>query len=156
MNRDRFTIARCSPDMPTQVFAATGCFKQCAACRDRSIFFLTCCKFFIFLHAMRLLTFIIGCYVLGLSFLPCGDRLECDIKAPVSISSAAGHDDHRHSEEHCTPFCSCSCCASSVSTRAISQIDVTQSMPLTRYYSIYHPSFSPAPCFGIWQPPKIS
>ncbi len=94
--------------------------------------------------------------MLGLSCLPCGDGAECSIKAPAQISSASNHEKHNHKAEHCTPFCTCSCCASTVTYQPGTEITLAVPESASRKYSIYHSSFCPEIAFAIWQPPKIS
>lgn len=94
--------------------------------------------------------------MLGLSCLPCGDRNECNIKAAQTISAATNHEKHNHDTEHCTPFCTCSCCACSVVYTDISNITVLKSQIQSIKYPVLASSFFPQVSYAIWQPPKIS
>jgi hypothetical protein len=89
-------------------------------------------------------------YFLVLTFLPCGDRGNCnEFKQPSAINA---HPEG-HSDEDCTPFCFCSCCA----THIVVQDNAPQ---LAQIVSVK------AACFGeneskptaaiipIWQPPR--
>ena len=110
----------------------------------------------LFLHPMKFFGFIISFYLLGLSCLPCGDGNDCNLKPAQAISAATDHEKHRHDFEHCTPFCTCSCCATSVVKTDIS-IFTSGNLPLN---SVKNPalisSFFPQMSYAIWQPPKLS
>ncbi len=94
--------------------------------------------------------------MLGLSCLPCGDRNECNVKAVQTISATTNHEKHNHDTEHCTPFCTCSCCATSVVHTDISYFMIDK----PQFQSVKYPplvsSFFPQITYAIWQPPKIS
>lgn len=94
--------------------------------------------------------------MLGLSCLPCGDRNECSMKAAQTISAATNHEKHSHDAEHCTPFCTCSCCATSVVNTDISTVSEFKPHVQSVKYPAFISSFFPQLSYAIWQPPKIS
>jgi hypothetical protein len=76
--------------------------------------------------------------------------------APVEISAGENHQQHNHDAESCTPFCTCSCCASSVFFA--SQLKTPGDKPgtLQVQHPLYNLSFTSFAASCIWQPPKMA
>jgi hypothetical protein len=103
---------------------------------------------------MKFFAFLMSIYIIALGCFPCGDESECSDEAVQIISSAANHQGHQHSEEACTPFCSCACCAVSIFSQplaAVKNIPVVSSPQ--KFY--YNDSFHSYHFQSIWQPPKM-
>ena len=103
---------------------------------------------------MKIFTLIFSLYLLGLSCLPCGDKEECTVKAGTTISAPINHDKHNQETEHCTPFCTCSCCAASIAFQSMTSYKIPKKIFPTTKYPVYNISFSSQVSFSIWQPPK--
>jgi hypothetical protein len=103
---------------------------------------------------MKLIAYILALYVVTLTILPCIDGNEGNGSIKTELSSNKSHTDHNELD-HCSPFCSCSCCSSPVVFQnAIVALD---------FYSIvqkaipeYKASYISSTHRSIWQPPKIS
>ena len=102
---------------------------------------------------MKIFAFILSFYILALTALPCIDVPE-DNNLDMNKVSQNTSDGHTNDSDHCSPFCSCSCCVTPV-------IHQVYSIDFKCFYLVeeYHSEFrtfsvsSPAPI--IWQPPKI-
>lgn len=111
---------------------------------------------YLVLRSMKLAGFIISFWLLFLSFLPCGDRQDCNIKSTITISANSGHNDHKHETEHCTPFCTCSCCTS-LTVQRVAFLQVIEKPVFEKInYAIYQAPSCSNVSYAIWQPPKIS
>jgi len=95
-------------------------------------------------------------WLLFLSCLPCGDRLECSAKTEATISANKDHKQHQHQGEHCTPFCTCSCCATSAFPQAAPYFSFHKQAFEKKTYPVYNAPFCGEVSFAIWQPPKLS
>ncbi|TCK80918.1 hypothetical protein C8N28_2673 [Albibacterium bauzanense] len=105
---------------------------------------------------MRLFTSFIALYMVLLSLAPCGDKKDCKINStqPSSISIADHSSEGSHTEEACTPFCSCSCC--SISMLKSNNVYPTKINEEHRDINInYSNARLPLTAHSIWQPPKL-
>lgn len=105
---------------------------------------------------MRFFTITISFYILVVSLLPCGDMSECHENTKVSFSASTNHDNHKHDNETCSPFCICSCCGSTVinldNMATFSDFVLLHS----KAFPVFKQTFISVEYFHIWQPPKIS
>jgi hypothetical protein len=75
----------------------------------------------------------------------------------IVISAAGNHEQHSHNtEESCTPFCTCSCCAAPVFFVSYSKMQVNKALFQTQKYSLYNIALNTEVYYSIWQPPKIA
>lgn len=101
---------------------------------------------------MKFLSFICVVVVLALNFVPCADvngTEECQ-----TIVTTAGHQDAPAHTDDCTPFCHCSCCASTVVVKLASSLAI----PFKTSTSAYIPHFEGESLdinLPIFQPPKV-
>ena len=105
---------------------------------------------------MKWSAFLLGIYVLLLSFLPCADSRECNVASgPRVMVLKSGHEGHDHQQESCTPFCICACCG----TVTIFQQAVSFPVPPKRLQE--RPEFHDVISFHsydfhtVWQPPQL-
>jgi hypothetical protein len=99
---------------------------------------------------MRFLAPFLALIVLSLSLIPCSDKMGVSDTANVET-----HSDHSGSHiEDCTPFCTCSCCSTSVvfSPEAIVIAKVPLQLSQNSFFYQEGESFF---SHSIWQPPKI-
>jgi len=94
--------------------------------------------------------------LLGLFCLPCGDKEECTEKTRTNISALINHNNHSKDTEHCTSFCTCSCCAVSVSFPTIASFKIFKRIFPNTKYPMYDISYNTQVSFSVWQPPKLS
>lgn len=103
---------------------------------------------------MKILSFILAVYFLGLSVKTCSDTVmaadNCQIVSCVHLET--GHADH-HTADSCSPLCTCVCCGGvTLVYEFLHNFKANHSSlekPLYSENSISEISFS------IWQPPKI-
>lgn len=110
---------------------------------------------------VKALTIILSIYLLGLSLWPCADEpLPPGGKTWRSMVSSATNPDSEQSHQHdaCTPFCTCACCAVTITIAprfTYSLIPSVEMMPIDsvpfQYVSV---PLSDA-LTAIWQPPKL-
>ncbi len=105
---------------------------------------------------MKFFAFIMSFYLLALSCYPCGDSQECDVKAEAKISQSDVHQQHNHNKEACTPFCTCSCCPSSVFFTPFAKAQDTHVHIQSIKYSLFDITFDSDVFSSIWQPPRLS
>ncbi|KIC89875.1 DUF6660 family protein [Flavihumibacter sp. ZG627] len=105
---------------------------------------------------MKFLFSFLTFFLLYLSCLPCSDSTECNAKAEAKISATDNHQQHRHDAEACTPFCTCSCCASSAFYSPFSKAQVNKVMLSSEKFPLYNVAFTTEAHNCIWQPPKLS
>jgi len=100
---------------------------------------------------MRHIAFILSIYVLVLTAIPCIDLHD------ASFGSAHQSEQHQHENEgdHCSPFCTCSCCATAVIIQDI-PVQPNSFAFIEKQYSFYCSGFYDGPEANIWQPPKIA
>ena len=110
----------------------------------------------LYLHLMKICSFIFSFFLLYISCLPCGDSQECNQKALQTITATTNHQDHQHSNEACTPFCSCSCCPASVISQPLAKVQSERPFPGSQKFPLQNDSFLSQEFSSIWQPPKIS
>lgn len=110
----------------------------------------------LFLLPVKILFFIIAIYLLGLSFIPCGDKEECNSVTEQAVSAPSNHQEHKHDAEACTPFCICSCCAASAFYSTFPKAQVNKEGFQSDKYPIYTVAFTSEAHNIIWQPPKLS
>jgi len=91
-----------------------------------------------------------------LTAVPCVDRPEDHAMQKNEISQSQSEHQHHDGDDHCSPFCTCNCCASPV---------IQQDFSINfESYSYLQASFSPAYSSqfvsfysgSIWQPPQLS
>lgn len=104
---------------------------------------------------MKILSFILAVYFLGLSVKTCSDTVmaadNCQTISCVHLE--AGHADS-HAADSCSPLCTCSCCGGVTLVyeclHSFNASFTPLQIPLYSENSISEISFS------VWQPPKIS
>lgn len=118
---------------------------------------ITNCTIFVLMKNLWLLFSI---YILILSVLPCTDVEECNIvsQTSIAISNTTEHKDHKHESEHCSPFCTCACCSTSISFSYINtfQISAKPVFNTSISYPLFNENIKSSFFGNIWQPPKIS
>lgn len=108
---------------------------------------------------VKYLAFILGLLLQVLTCFPCSDTEECTpVQITVTDHPVTTHDNHRHENESCSPFCVCSCCAAVT-------VFVPEIYPLfpeikkfeTRAtYIIGQEQLHSYEDQNIWQPPQLS
>lgn len=118
-----------------------------------------CTQFLIPLfELMRLFAFILSLYILALSLVPCSDNV-AHFNDHIAVGQSTDHHDHDHSDhsnDTCTPFCSCACCGTIFTMPASQFINPSKLSIPTDYF--FHYSFTYSFDFneGIWEPPALS
>jgi len=102
---------------------------------------------------MKILSFICIVVVLVLNFVPCADAYDQE-EILQTVSIAAGHQDVPVHADECTPFCHCSCCASTVVVKLI--VSPTVPFKINNFsYIPYSGAESLEVSLPIFQPPKL-
>ena len=111
--------------------------------------------------AVKWLTTLLSVYLLGLSLWPCADEVLSPageergtvLTALNASTPDASHPDH----DQCTPFCTCACCAVTITVVPQLTYTLTASVDLDRVAAArfaYEPLPWADPLTTIWQPPK--
>lgn len=129
----------------------------------RTYFLPTCCtKFRRTFVPVKWLTTILSLYLLGLSVWPCSDeRLPVmgqeSAAVVVSVDRSQPGSAHQH-EDQCTPFCTCACCAATLTVLlkyGYTLIQPTDGVTISTDHFPYSPTHWATPDAAIWQPPQI-
>jgi len=101
---------------------------------------------------MRLLSFIGIILVLGLNLVPCGDVI-ASLNGNRTEQAIATHHSEK-SNDACTPFCNCACCATASVTQE-AQVIATPFAGHVILFSAYPAGKFIAVDLPIWQPPQL-
>ncbi|PSK89120.1 DUF6660 family protein [Taibaiella chishuiensis] len=104
---------------------------------------------------MKWSAFLLGVYLLLLSFLPCADSRECIAPEGPRISALSGHEGHQHPQESCTPFCMCACCGTTILFQQVTLFPVPHTVLPQRPSFAGETSFLSYDFRAIWQPPQL-
>lgn len=91
--------------------------------------------------------------IVVLTTIPCIDELHDNTLVKSEIYQQTAHS-HADGADHCSPFCTCQCCATPVIYTA-NNYQISVHNFITNSYSTYEPFFFNAPLSSIWQPPQI-
>ncbi|WP_052955989.1 DUF6660 family protein [Flavihumibacter petaseus] len=103
---------------------------------------------------MKSIFYLLAIWILSLSCLPCSDSRECSVPAELKVSSGMTHDQHNHSREGCTPFCTCSCCAVTTICSVVTAIQVGKPLIRAEKHILYLSAPTRDAQYTIWQPPR--
>ena len=107
---------------------------------------------------MKIFAFFISFYILVLSSVPCNDMGNKCNKNSINKEHTQNHDHQQDTDDNCTPFCTCSCCSSSVLEIYFTPFCIKKPIEFSISQKITIRNFSfVSNYFGnIWQPPKIT
>ena len=105
---------------------------------------------------MKFLAVLLSLYILLLTAIPCADVAPGNSLCKSEITKSTANHNHQHPDiDHCSPFCTCNCCASPVL-----QIDTVVDFICIKFSTYTYPEYSSAITSwftpSIWQPPKLS
>jgi hypothetical protein len=104
---------------------------------------------------MKFFSLILSFYIVLLTAMPCADELPGPIGGAASAVSAHKTDGHHTDTDHCSPFCTCDCCATHVIT--VNYIVHLECSDFIRFeYSEFSVSYISSSFAAIWQPPEIA
>ena len=110
---------------------------------------------------MRWQIILFAAYLFSLALVPCGDtEVVITDDSPALLHEVNPDHEHRDSEhqDHCTPFCICSCCSVVVGTPPAGAAFSSTSMPLPptgKTVPTHHRHWTPlVSADGTWQPPR--
>lgn len=112
------------------------------------------CNTFASNQPMKYLAFILSLYILVLIAVPCIDVPQDESAHKIEHAGDSSHH-HENETDHCSPFCTCYCCAVNAEVPFVSV--AVDCLAFTQFnYSEYQLSFSLSPYATIWQPPQLS
>ena len=103
---------------------------------------------------MKVFTLLFSLYILVLVAIPCIDKPLAGVMQKIEIPQST-HGNHDEGADHCSPFCTCACCATFV-------IQLDHGIPFNSFSYLltqfleYSSTFVTHHLASIWQPPKIS
>jgi hypothetical protein len=92
-------------------------------------------------------------YFISLAIVPCGDKDDCNEIKHEQCSQSDNKEPH--SDEACTPFCVCSCCATHFVVKSFQSLQ-NQIAVINTVYTVHPESKTSAAVIPIWQPPKLA
>ncbi|TCK80822.1 DUF6660 family protein [Albibacterium bauzanense] len=106
---------------------------------------------------MKLFSIFLAIFFILLDIAPCGDQIDCNLDPgqKTTLVDSGNHPDKPHTEEACTPFCSCACCSISIAGVDASST-LSAYIPKTDLAINLATSFPLSAQFSVWQPPKIA
>lgn len=105
---------------------------------------------------MTWLKIIFPIYLLILTCMPCADNCNDLVTETQATISAETHSHNDKQKESCSPFCTCDCCSTRISTPPVfSFTNKVVIVPITKPFSNYTFSFQTV-FYNIWQPPQLS
>jgi len=102
---------------------------------------------------MKHFYFLLAVYFFVLSIAPCHDLPRGGAFNTTEIAHQSTDNQHDDTD-HCSPFCTCNCCASPV-IQSSEVIDFTCFTYSDTYYNLGIPAFISSIYLSFWQPPKI-
>ncbi|TAF43410.1 MAG: hypothetical protein EAZ51_05820 [Sphingobacteriales bacterium] len=106
---------------------------------------------------MKLLSYILGIYILALACKPCSDCTQQNLKITQTIILYKSHQHNTQQQESCSTLCICNCCGNQVVFNTI-PCSVINDNPL--YFKciipFYNQNIASVYLGNIWQPPKLS
>ena len=102
---------------------------------------------------MKFFAYILSFYVVILTIMPCIDVNQEHAIQKTELSTNQT-DNHHNGSDCCTPFCTCTCCASSIVFQ-YHTIDFKCYPTEREHFSEYYSSYNTSVHVSIWQPPKI-
>jgi hypothetical protein len=108
---------------------------------------------------MKLWAFFMAMYILLLSVVPCSDiHNDCiNNSSQLQLTQTQNHNQHEDHTDHCSPFCMCSCCGSTLQCISISVIKIKNPFEVHISKEGIKYSLNAISNFygSIWQPPKL-
>lgn len=93
---------------------------------------------------------------MALSIVPCSDEathVGADADNIECLSKNHSHDHSDHTEDDCTPFCTCICCGSVMSMPTTYHLDDPQLAIIKTKLLPYNFNYSFSYNLGVWHPP---
>jgi hypothetical protein len=110
---------------------------------------------------MKPFCFIFNLYFLALSLMPCSDVHEMNAPASAEFASlvANEHSDcpHETGDDHCSPFCTCSCCGQVIAQSKAFKWQFKPIIPEMKGKSAFHYAFDwqNGHLNSIFRPPQV-
>jgi hypothetical protein len=92
-------------------------------------------------------------YLVALTTVPCGDSDNCNEIKHQQTSQTPNNPSH--SDEICTPFCVCSCCAAHFLMDEFNPV-LNQLAEVNTLLTLHKESKLSTAIIPIWQPPKLT
>jgi hypothetical protein len=91
-------------------------------------------------------------YFIALVVMPCSDKENCNGIYPTQLSQLNHHAEH--SDEICSPFCVCACCATHFLVNDFLPV-LNQVSVINTIYTDHNVAQTSSTIVSIWQPPKL-
>ena len=101
-------------------------------------------------------------YMFALSLVPCGDGgggivVVANHFFGIEYQDVSDHDQHSNTchDDHCSPFCVCSCCSTALDSPVKLALEISFAVPITEAAPAFACNLLPSSFLSsIWQPPK--
>ncbi|MDD3860986.1 MAG: hypothetical protein PHW83_12365 [Bacteroidales bacterium] len=103
---------------------------------------------------MKTFALILSIYILALTIVPCFDSHLTGTEASTELCQK-NNDPDTSDTDLCSPFCTCSCCGTSISFELLVFLNTTIVTPSVLKFHFRTPDITEI-AFAFWQPPKIS
>ena len=112
---------------------------------------------------MKLFSLILTVYIFCLAIMPCSDIHLVLNEVEHSAAYHSDHESHDHNqnkEQHCSPFCTCTCCHTLINfefgNKDIIPVKLFVQISTDDNTFLYYDSPSSTYRNTIWQPPKVN
>ena len=105
---------------------------------------------------MKALVIFLNCYILMLSVLSCKDNDEIVLPIQGPKIELSQHTEAKHSDDFCTPFCTCACCGTNRTASEFVQLATMLKSSLPIRYSALKISLPGDISLSFWQPPQVA
>ena len=99
---------------------------------------------------MKFITLILAITTLVLSSVPCSD----EVIETNDTFQTENHSDH--SDDECTPFCTCACCGIAIPFKVLVFEDENVNTIIVSHRFNHENLFTPGYITSIWHPPAVS
>jgi len=103
---------------------------------------------------MKIISLICVMIVMALNCMPCADDDQGINAATAQLARGGNAGSHDHADA-CTPFCHCSCCASTVVAEEITSPEIPFK-PTALFYAVPYIAPLSEVSLPIFQPPKLA
>lgn len=104
---------------------------------------------------MRAIIILYTLYITCLACYPCTDSQTCvdEVKSSIVVIDTEGHEHSDAEQDHCSPFCICSCCRAQIQQPSYYFFDFHAVRLIALRYDLNTPHIQTISA-SIWQPPR--
>ena len=130
------------------------CLQQQRYPQLRPAFLHRCVNYICYIWTLKILTTIFPIYLLIIACMPCKDEKDGLINHRISIIKQTQRD-AESSSETCSPFCTCTCCGSNISSAQFVSYKIEYTVTPQKEQLAFQSFSLQSVLNNIWQPPRM-